>query len=44
MLFGARLLQKTAMLVTSAEREVEPSMKDKVTAHFLLLFSFIAAH
>ena len=26
MLFGARLLQKTAMLVTSAEREVEPSM------------------
>ena len=26
MLFGARLLQKTAMLVTSAEREVEPSI------------------
>ena len=26
MVFGARLLQKTAMLVTSAEREVEPSM------------------
>ena len=28
MLFGARLLQKTAMLVMSAEQEVEPSIVD----------------
>ena len=29
MVFGARLLQKTAMLVTSAEREVEASIPEK---------------
>ena len=36
MVFGARLLQKPAMLVTSREREVEAS----IHLHFTIFFVF----
>ena len=36
MVFGARLLQKPAMLVTSREGEVEASIRDFVLTYFLL--------
>ena len=41
MLFGARLLQKTAMLVTSAEREVEPSIANPSHALQIPLVSWV---